>query len=94
MLIGNDSASVHVASAVNTPSIAFVGGGHYDHFLPYPSTLPDIYNPSVVEFKMDCYGCNWKCPFQVSSELPVPCINSITLESAMRAFDHLHSFLP
>ena len=31
---------------------------------------------------------------QVSSEFPVPCINSITIESAMSAFDHLYSFLP
>ena len=93
LLIGNDTSSVHIASAVNTPSIALVGGGHYGYFLPYPSSLKGTHLPTVVDFKMDCYGCNWKCPYVKSLQQTVPCVSSITVNAAKSAFDVIYSTL-
>jgi len=35
LLIGNDSAAIHMAAATQTPSVCILGGGHYGRFLPY-----------------------------------------------------------
>lgn len=90
LLIGNDTSSVHIASAVDTPSIALVGGGHYGHFLPYPSSLIGTCHPTVVDFKMDCFNCNWKCPYVKSSDEIVPCVSSIKVNDAKTAFDDMY----
>ena len=93
LLIGNDTSSVHIASALNTPSIAMVGGGHHAHFLPYPGSLAGTNLPYVVDFQMECFGCNWKCPYVKSPEIVVPCISSITVDSAKMAFNKLYPSL-
>lgn len=91
LLIGNDTSSVHISSAVDTPSIAVVGGGHFNHFLPYPSFLCGTSSPTVVNFDMTCYGCNWKCPYSdFTLGLSAPCIASISVEKAIQVFNELY----
>lgn len=56
-LIGNDSASVHIAAAVRTISFSITGGWDAERFLPYPVETDQIYAPTPVRVKMQCYGC-------------------------------------
>ena len=54
-----DSAPAHIAIACGTPSVSILAGGQYGHFAPYGN--PDI--NIWLSHSMDCFGCNWKCPF-------------------------------
>ncbi len=56
-LIGNDSASVHIAAAVRTISFSITGGWDAERFLPYTVEKDQIYAPTPIRVKMQCYGC-------------------------------------
>ena len=38
LVIGNDSAAVHIAAATRIPSVCALHGAHFGRFLPYPKT--------------------------------------------------------
>jgi ADP-heptose:LPS heptosyltransferase len=80
-LIGNDTSAIHIATAVNTPSVCILGGGHYSRFLPY-ITEKDTHKPlpTPVIHKMDCFNCEWKRPCQPKGvNQAVPCIDKVTV---------------
>jgi ADP-heptose:LPS heptosyltransferase len=87
LLIANDSAAIHIATATGTPSICILGGGHYGRFLPYAPERVDSTTvvPDVVSYQMDCYGCNWKCPYLADSRLPIPCVKLIGVDAIILA---------
>ncbi|MBF0331751.1 MAG: glycosyltransferase family 9 protein [Candidatus Omnitrophica bacterium] len=62
LLVGTESAAVHMAAAVNTPNVCIMGGGHFGRFYPYG----DLSENRIVSHKMDCFGCNWQCKFPES----------------------------
>jgi ADP-heptose:LPS heptosyltransferase len=78
-VVGNDSSAIHIAAAVGTPSVAILGGGHPDRFLPYPETINCI-QPLVAYHKLNCYGCNWRCNQISEGESIVPCVSNIKIE--------------
>jgi len=57
MCIGNDSGPVHMAVAVDTPTVCILGGGHFERYVPYG----DRHIHRAVYHAMDCFKCNWKC---------------------------------
>lgn len=90
LVIGNDSAACHLATACGVPAVAIVGGGHYGRCFPYdPEEAPVLRLPTVVSEKMACFGCDWICQYQAESDNPYPCIAAITSESVWTAVQHL-----
>jgi len=77
-MVGNETAAIHIAVAVSTPSVCILGGGHYGRFAPYPPDLPGNGPlPVIVDSKMDCFGCNWQCARNGGGKLAAPCISEI-----------------
>ena len=87
-LIGNESASVHLASAVHTDSICILGGGHFGRFVPYSEKLSGI-KPIPVSYPMECYGCNWSCTINHNCEETWPCIDLVSIRSVKDAVDQV-----
>lgn len=89
LLLGNETSAVHIAAAVSTPCVCLLGGGHYGRFLPYrleqPTTRP---LPIVCAFRMDCYGCNWDCPYCSTAEV-APCIARINVDEVWKTVHDL-----
>jgi ADP-heptose:LPS heptosyltransferase len=82
LLIANETSAIHISAIVRTPSICITGGGHFDRFVPYPSTMLDS-TPCVVFHRMECYGCNWSCSIPHNKNEAVPCIEHIAMEEVM-----------
>lgn len=79
--ISNDTGIVYLSSAVGTPSICILGGGHFGRFVPFPK-LPRRKNNLVTIFhKMPCYGCDWKCIYPIREGESVPCITNISVDA-------------
>ena len=55
--IGADTGTAHIASAVGTPHVVVLWGGHFGRFFPYSPLT------SVVCLPLECYGCNWQCSY-------------------------------
>jgi ADP-heptose:LPS heptosyltransferase len=90
LLITNDSAPVHIAAAVGTPSVCILGGGHFGRFLPYPVDLtPDAQHPLVCSVQMPCFGCKWRCIYSISASEAVPCISAIAVTDVYEACHNL-----
>jgi ADP-heptose:LPS heptosyltransferase len=86
LLISNDSAPVHIAAATRTPSVCVLGGGHFERFLPYaPEHLRSKQEPLIASHKMDCYGCRWKCIYNLATNQPVPCISNVPVTDVYEA---------
>lgn len=57
IVVGVESAPIHIARALGRPFVALMGGGHFGLFGPY-STPP--YQQWVFH-ELECYNCNWNC---------------------------------
>ena len=86
ILIANDTAAVHIAALVSTPSVCVLGGGHFGRFLPYSDLAVGI-APIPIYNKMPCYNCNWRCTQKYHSDDPVPCIENISCENVLLSVD-------
>ena len=89
-LLGNETSAVHIASAVGTPALCLLGGGHYGRFMPYAiesETKKPL--PVAIIHKMDCFNCNWRCRYFVEEGKPVPCIEKISVEEVFAAVQSL-----
>tara|TARA_Y200000002_G_scaffold370675_1_gene366451 strand:+ start:140 stop:775 length:636 start_codon:yes stop_codon:yes gene_type:complete len=85
VLVGNETSSVHIAAAVETPSVCLLGGGHFGRFMPYPASTPRM-KPVPVYDRMECYECNWNCthPDEQKGEA-TPCVEAIRVEAVLKA---------
>jgi len=82
-VVGNDSASVHIAAAVKTPAFCIVGGGAFGAFIPYPEFWQEP--PVPIYYNMPCYHCSWRCIYRLKSErIAFPCISNITVEMVFK----------
>jgi len=80
LVLTNDTSAAHIAAAVGARTVCILGGGHYGRFLPYAITGTSS-GPHVVSHRMDCFGCDWQCIYQVSSGSPYPCVNGVTTDA-------------
>jgi ADP-heptose:LPS heptosyltransferase/2-polyprenyl-3-methyl-5-hydroxy-6-metoxy-1,4-benzoquinol methylase len=55
--VGADTGTAHLASAVGTPNVVMLGGGHFGRFQPYSASS------SIVCLPLACYQCNWNCSY-------------------------------
>lgn len=88
-LFANETSAIHIAAAVDTPSVCLVGGGHYGRFLPYEIEQHDIHRlmPNVATHKMDCFNCNWQCVHIKDLDETVPCIKNITMQDVLAQYE-------
>jgi ADP-heptose:LPS heptosyltransferase len=88
-LIGNESAGVHIAVAVQTPSYCILGGGHFGRFMPYPTFLntDKTFLPTPIYNIMPCFHCDWNCKYAVQRNKSVKCINDIPVEQVLKALN-------
>lgn len=71
---GNDTGPMHIAAALDLPTIGIFGGGHWPRFLP-------IGNRAVgLAGDLPCFGCNWDCLF-----VDGPCFRLVSVEDAKAA---------
>jgi ADP-heptose:LPS heptosyltransferase len=82
ILISNETSAVHIATAVGTPTVCILGGGHFGRFLPYPEHLKGA-KPLVAYKHMSCFNCNWKCVQPHDSTGAVPCITGLSVEQVL-----------
>jgi ADP-heptose:LPS heptosyltransferase len=87
ILISNETSAVHIASAINIPSVCIIGGGHFGRFIPYSSNANIA--PFPVFYRMDCYGCHWECKFHVEKGRCYPCIDAINEGEVFDALTHI-----
>ncbi len=81
LVVANETSAIHIATAVSTPSVCILGGGHYGRFVPYPRRLRgNKANPIPVFREMECFGCNWECVFKSKEGEAMPCIKDISVE--------------
>ena len=60
LVIGNDSASVHIACLLDIPSICISGGNNFGRFVPYPNFLLKKNIPEVI-YSEKCFNNGWRC---------------------------------
>ncbi|HRU92723.1 MAG TPA: glycosyltransferase family 9 protein [Candidatus Marinimicrobia bacterium] len=58
-IISIESGPLHIAIALNKPTYAIVGGGHWGRFLPWG----DSGNVHWLNKRMSCFQCNWECQY-------------------------------
>jgi len=68
VFLSQETASLHIATALRKPVVGIMGGGHFGRFYPWGD--PSL--SRVVQREMSCYGCNWKCIYD-----SVRCIQEI-----------------
>jgi ADP-heptose:LPS heptosyltransferase len=85
-IITNETGALFLAASLNVPAFCIVGGGHFNRFTNLTSIhpAPPVY---LVNYYMKCYQCNWACQYKIQDSGPVPCIESITVLSALDAVD-------
>lgn len=84
LLVANETSAVHIATAVNTPAVCVLGGGHYGRFMPYPNQVIGI-KPVVAAHPMPCFNCNWQCNQPHDAAGPVPCISGVPVAAVLAA---------
>lgn len=77
-VIGNDSGGIHLAEAVEVPSVALVSGATYGYYMPNPCYK---YTRFLYHFR-ECFQCDGVCS---KSNAERPCLLSITPEEVFTA---------
>ncbi|MBC8257390.1 MAG: glycosyltransferase family 9 protein, partial [SAR324 cluster bacterium] len=88
-LISVETSSAHIASAVCTPTICILGGGHFGRFVPYPDLPGQINYLRPVFHKMPCYGCNWECIYPLKEDEPAPCVSNISVDAVWQEVEKI-----
>jgi len=57
VVISLDTGSLHIAVALNKPTLGILGGGHFGRFYPWGDEKIN----RTANKPMDCYWCNWQC---------------------------------
>jgi ADP-heptose:LPS heptosyltransferase/glycosyltransferase involved in cell wall biosynthesis len=94
LLICNDTAYVHLAAALDTPTVAIFGAGQKDRFIPRFGRV------RVVQGDPACRGCQWQCMFDrhvCVQDVPLASVASAVeaqLATPASALDQLPILLP
>jgi ADP-heptose:LPS heptosyltransferase len=85
LVLSQDNASLHVATALRKPVVGIVGGGLFGRFYPWG----DEGSRRVVHKPMDCFGCHWACKFET-----IRCLQEIPPADAVTGLNELSTQLP
>lgn len=87
LILAMDSAVAHIGAAVNSPTIAVVGGGEPGRFFPYPrGTAPRL---KVAYALPPCAGCEWRCVHPRFTGETFPCVSDVSPEKVCALMDEL-----
>jgi ADP-heptose:LPS heptosyltransferase len=84
LIVTNDSGGLHLALALDRPVVAVAGGGLPQRYHPYPAGGRPT-PMRIVENRLPCYGCNWKCIYRVAPGDPAYCVGSVSVEQVLDA---------
>lgn len=80
-VLGNETGTLHLASALNVPSASILGGGHFKRFMPYNESIANNeYAPLAIYNEMDCFNCNWRCIYVDEKNRIVPCVSRLSTD--------------
>jgi ADP-heptose:LPS heptosyltransferase len=85
LVVSMETASAHMACAMDRPAVLLVGGGHYRLFAPWARSK----NQKWLSNRLDCYNCNWVC-----SRKAVECITEIRPQAVADAILQLMEVSP
>lgn len=57
LVVSVETVTAHLATALDQPLVATVGGGHYGWFAPWHRSTRQQW----LTHRTDCFGCNWHC---------------------------------
>lgn len=78
-VIGNETGTVHYATALNKNTACILGGGHFGRFMPYEKGVSEnSILPNALYKKMDCFNCHWRCIYTDKKNEVVPCISQLS----------------
>jgi ADP-heptose:LPS heptosyltransferase len=80
LVLANESGTAHYAPFVGTRAVVLLGGGHFGWFMPYGDALPERLRPLSVYRRMECYGCDWKCRYDLPASGAVRCLDEISVD--------------
>lgn len=85
---GSETGILHLAAAINIPTISILGGGHFGRFFPYGDLSR---NRIVFDPKMPatCKNDDWRCSVHLKYGEIAPCIKNISVEDAKIEIDAL-----
>jgi ADP-heptose:LPS heptosyltransferase len=78
LVITAETATAHIATAYDRPTLVVLGGGHYGQFGPWRRSSRQQW----ITHRMDCEGCNWNCRYST----PL-CLTGIPNSQAEEAID-------
>lgn len=91
LVIGNDSAAVHIAAATHVKSVCVLLGAHFGRFLPYLDNLPlKEFMPICVYHEMECFRCDYHCIFK--NKNPFECLKRIPADVVVDKVKELLSY--
>jgi ADP-heptose:LPS heptosyltransferase len=85
LVLTNDSATAHIAAALDVPCVSIAGGGHLGRFLPYPDKY--VGKLVVANVSMACYGCKWNCVYEIADGEPFPCVAIVDVPRVLELID-------
>ncbi len=80
LVLSVETATAHLAAALDRPLVALLGGGHFNWFAPWQRSPRQRW----VTNRVPCFGCNWLC---VQSE-PV-CFTQIPPKAVEEAMEQV-----
>ncbi len=89
---GSETGILHLAAAVNVPTISILGGGHFGRFFPYGDLSINriVFDPNMP---ITCKNDDWKCAMCLKPGEIAPCIKNISVEDAMTEIEALLKIL-
>lgn len=86
LYFGNDTGTLHLSAAVETPSVAIMGGWHFGRFFPYGNLN---INRIVFDSHMKCKGDNGACLKKIPKGEIAVCIKNITVMDVKKEIDNI-----
>ena len=87
---GSETGPLHLATAINTPVVCILGGGHFDRFFPYGNPNTNRY---IADDDVTCRGDGWKCSQNLQKGEIAPCIRNISVSDATKEIEALFAII-
>ena len=89
LVVTNDTGSAHIGAAVGVPTVCIAGGGQFNRFVPYADAEGPPTRLEVCYDHMPCFGCGWKCVFDITPDQVFPCVDRVEVEAVRAVIDRV-----